>query len=76
MKVFARRQPHQPTKGYQLRRTAENKTRAEITPSLKRLIARETWTLMRPLREVGENEESVARFVHFDRRLIGRGSLG
>lgn len=55
-----RMQHHQPTKAYVARRTAEGKTKAEIIRCLKRLLARETWTLMRPLREVAEAARSAA----------------
>jgi transposase len=42
---------HSPTKAYVARRTAEGKTKREIIRCLKRLLAREIWTLMRPFRE-------------------------
>jgi transposase len=48
--VIVRMQHHEPTKTYVARRTAEGKTKAEIIRCLKRLLARETWALMRPLR--------------------------
>lgn len=58
--VIVRMQHHQPTKAYVARRTAEGKTKAEIIRCLKRLLAREIWTLMRPLREVRRNQKSAA----------------
>ena len=58
--VIVRIQHHQPTKAYVARRTAEGKTKAEIIRCLKRLLAREIWTLMRPLREVAEAARSAA----------------
>ena len=48
--VIVRMQYHEPTKGYVARRTAEGKTKSEIIRCLKRLLARETWALLRPLR--------------------------
>jgi transposase len=48
--VIVRMQHHQPTRVYVARRTAEGKTKAEIIRCLKRLLAREVWALMRPLR--------------------------
>lgn len=48
--VIVRMQHHQPTKNYVARRTAEGKTKQEIIRCLKRLLAREVWALMRPLR--------------------------
>lgn len=48
--VIVRMQHHEPTKAYVARRTAEGKTKAEIIRCLKRLLAREIWALMRPLR--------------------------
>lgn len=41
--VIVRMQHHEPTKAYVARRTAEGKTKAEITRCLKRLLARELW---------------------------------
>ena len=49
--VIVRMQFHEPTKIYVARRTAEGKTKREIIRCLKRLLAREIWTLMRPFRE-------------------------
>jgi transposase len=43
-------QHHEPTRAYAARRMAEGKTKAEIIRCLKRLLAREIWALMRPLR--------------------------
>jgi hypothetical protein len=48
--VIVRMQHHEPTRTYVNRRTAEGKTKAEIIRCLKRLLAREIWTLLRPLR--------------------------
>lgn len=48
--VIVRMQHHQPTRAYVVRRTAEGKTKAEIIRCLKRLLAREIWALLRPLR--------------------------
>ncbi|MFC6236276.1 transposase [Longivirga aurantiaca] len=49
--VIVRMQHHEPTKAYVARRTAEAKTKFEIIRCLKRLLARELWAAMRPLRE-------------------------
>lgn len=49
--VIVRMQHHEPTKTYVARRTAEGKTKSEIIRCLKRLLARELWAAMRPLRE-------------------------
>lgn len=49
--VIVRMQHHQPTRAYVARRTAEGKTKSEIIRCLKRLLAREIWALMRPLRQ-------------------------
>lgn len=48
--VIVRMQHHEPTRTYTARRIAEGKTKAEIIRCLKRLLAREVWALMRPLR--------------------------
>jgi transposase len=48
--VIVRMQHHEPTRAYVARRTAEGKTKAEIIRCLKRLLARELWATMRPLR--------------------------
>lgn len=58
--VIVRMQHHEPTKAYVARRTAEGKTKAEIIRCLKRLLAREIWSLMRPLREAPQASESAA----------------
>lgn len=58
--VIVRMQHHEPTKAYVARRTAEGKTKAEIIRCLKRLLAREIWSLMRPLRMNPETVKSVA----------------
>jgi hypothetical protein len=44
-------QYHQPTQAYYQRRTAEGRTKAEIIRCLKRLIALEIWSHLRPLRQ-------------------------
>jgi hypothetical protein len=49
--VIVRLQHHQPTQVYLERRTAEGRTKAEIIRSLKRLLAREIWAHLRPLRQ-------------------------
>jgi transposase len=49
--VIVRLQYHQPTQAYYLRRTAEGRTKAEIIRCLKRLLAREIWSHLRPLRQ-------------------------
>jgi transposase len=48
--VIVRMQHHGPTQAYVARRTAEGKTKADIIRCLKRLLARELWAAMRPLR--------------------------
>jgi transposase len=48
--VIVRMQHHEPTRTYVARRTADGKTKAEIIRCLKRLLARELWATMRPLR--------------------------
>lgn len=48
--VIVRMQHHEPTRAYVARRTADGKTKAEIIRCLKRLLAREVWALLRPLR--------------------------
>lgn len=58
--VIVRMQHHEPTKSYVARRTAEGKTKAEIIRCLKRLLAREIWSLMRPLRINPQTVESAA----------------
>lgn len=49
--VIVRMQHHEPTKAYVARRTAEGKTKPEIIRCLKRLLARELWAAMKPLRD-------------------------
>lgn len=49
--VIGRTQHHEPTRIYVARRTEESRTKREIIRCLKRFLARETWALMRPLRE-------------------------
>lgn len=48
--VIVRTQHHEPTRAYVARRTTDGKTKAEIIRCLKRLLAREIWALLRPLR--------------------------
>ncbi|MGH3327483.1 MAG: hypothetical protein ACRDPT_06775 [Streptomycetales bacterium] len=48
--VIVGMQHHEPTRAYVARRTSEGKTKPEIIRCLKRLLAREIWALMRPLR--------------------------
>jgi hypothetical protein len=50
--VIVRMQHHEPTRAYVVRRTAEGKTKAEIIRCLKRLLAREIWALLQPLRSL------------------------
>jgi transposase len=50
--VIVRMRFHQPTIAYVARRTTEGKTKAEIIRCLKRLLAREIWALLRPLRNL------------------------
>lgn len=52
--VIVRMQFHAPTKTYVARRVAEGKTNREIIRCLKRLLAREIWAHMRPLRTTGQ----------------------
>ena len=58
--VIVRMQHHEPTRAYVARRTAEGKTKAEIIRCLKRLLAREIWALMRPLRAQPSNARAAA----------------
>lgn len=58
--VIVRMQHHDPTKAYVARRIAEGKTKPEIIRCLKRLLAREIWTLMRPLRITPELDKHTA----------------
>lgn len=57
--VIVRMQHHEPTRAYVARRTADGKTKAETIRCLKRLLAREIWALMKPLRST--NIPSTAR---------------
>ena len=50
--VIVRMQYHQPTRAYVAPRTAEGETKAEVIRCLKRLLAREIWALLRPLRAI------------------------
>lgn len=50
MAVVVRMKYHAPTQAYLARRTAEGKSKPEIMRCLKRLLAREIWTLTKPLR--------------------------
>jgi transposase len=58
--VIVRMQHHEPTKAYVARRTAEGKTKAEIIRCLKRLLAREIWAAMRPLRNADQQPNTAA----------------
>jgi transposase len=58
--VIVRMQHHDPTKAYVARRVAEGKTKPEIIRCLKRLLAREIWTLMRPLRITPQLQKPAA----------------
>ena len=58
--VIVRMQFHEPTKVYVARRTAEGKTKREIIRCLKRLLAREIWTLMKPFREAATATRAAA----------------
>ena len=58
--VIVRMQHHEPTKAYVARRTAEGKTKSEIIRCLKRLLARELWAAMRPLRTAYELPPTAA----------------
>jgi transposase len=58
--VIVRMQHHEPTRAYVARRTAEGKTKGEIIRCLKRLLARETWALMRPLRTRPKQDQQAA----------------
>jgi transposase len=50
MAVVVRMKYHPPTQAYLARRTAEGKSKPEIMRCLKRFLAREIWTLTKPLR--------------------------
>ncbi len=67
--VIVRMQFHKPTKIYVTRRTTEGKTKREIIRCLKRLLAREIWTLMRPFREAATATRIVLRHPE-DRVLL------
>jgi transposase len=58
--VIVRMQHHEPTKAYVARRLTEGKTKAEIIRCLKRLLAREVWALMRPLRNQPQQDQQAA----------------
>lgn len=58
--MIVRMQHHEPTKAYVARRTSEGKTKAEIIRCLKRLLAREIWAAMRPLRDAGQHVATAA----------------
>jgi len=58
--VIVRMQFHEPTKAYVARRIAEGKTKREIIRCLKRLLAREIWTLMKPFREASTTTAMAA----------------
>jgi transposase len=58
--VIVRMQHHQPTQAYVARRTAEGKTKKEIIRCLKRLLARELWATMRPLRSAATTTATAA----------------
>jgi transposase len=58
--VIVRMQHHQPTQAYVARRTAEGKTKKEIIRCLKRLLARELWAAMRPLRNTTTTTAAAA----------------
>ncbi len=58
--MIVRMQHHEPTKAYVARRTAEGKTKSEIIRCLKRLLARELWAAMRPLRTPQHNPPKAA----------------
>jgi transposase len=53
-------QHHDPTKAYVARRTLEGKTKSEIIRCLKRLLARETWALVRPMRSAPRTASATA----------------
>lgn len=58
--VIVRMQHHDPTKAYVARRSAEGKTKAEIIRCLKRLLARELWAAMRPIRDARNQLQQAA----------------
>jgi transposase len=49
--VIVRMQHHDATRAYVARRTADGRTKPEIIRCLKRYVAREIWTLLKPLRQ-------------------------
>jgi hypothetical protein len=51
---------YQPTQAYYTRRSAEGRTKAEIIRYLKRLLAREIWAHLRPLRQARRDLQLVA----------------
>ena len=55
--VIVRMQHHEPMKAHVVRSTAEGKTKSQIISCLKRLLARELWAAMRPLRRVPPGDE-------------------
>ena len=55
--VIVRMKYHQPTKDYVAKRTAEGKTKREIIRCLKRYVAREIWTLTKPLRTAPQHHK-------------------
>ena len=57
---IVRMQRHDPTRAYVARRTTEGKTKTEIIRCLKRLLAREIWALMRPLRTLPNQHQQAA----------------
>jgi transposase len=59
--VIVRMQHHEPTREYVARRTAEGKSKSEIIRCLKRFLARETWALLRPLRESRTTSASASQ---------------
>jgi transposase len=58
--VIVRMQHHDPTRTYVARRILEGKSKSEIIRCLKRLLARETWALLRPLRSAPGTAPAVA----------------
>ena len=58
--VIVRLQYHQPTQTYYARRSAEGRTKAEIIRCLKRLLAREIWGHLRPLRQARHAHQLAA----------------
>jgi transposase len=58
--VIVRMRFHQPSIAYLARRTTEGKTKAEIIRCLERLLARESWALLRPLRGLSASPAQAA----------------